>query len=255
MTMRSCVLLAASLAAPVFAQPQPRPAPMPVVVRSSGQLTDDESVKAVALNSLMEADPERGVPIAEGILKGTGSYALKERALSALTQSRSARAQQVVSDYARSAADPNLQVRAIRYIGRSQSKDNQQQIAALYPAATNAQVREEIIRSLSNSGSTDALMTIIRSEKDQELRNRAIRSLANSESTPAATITALYASETDPNARRAVISALLGRGEVKSVIELARKESDPAMKGYIVQRLGGMSKNRDAMDFMTELLK
>jgi hypothetical protein len=39
------------------------------------------------------------------------------------------------------------------------------------------------------------------------------------------------------------------------VIEIARKESDPAMKGYIVQRLGGMSKNKDAMDFMTELLK
>lgn len=255
MTMRSCAFLAVFVTAPVFAQPQPKPAPMPVVIRSSGQLSDEESVKAVALNALMEADPERGVPIAEGILKGSGSYGLKERALSALTQSRSTRAQQVVSDYAKSAADPNLQLRAIRYIGRSQGKENQQQIAALYPTTSNAQVREEIIRSLSNSGSTDALMNIIRSEKDQDLRNRAIRSLANSDNTPAATITALYSSETDTDARRTIINALLGRGDVKSVIEIARKESDPSMKGYIVQRLGGMSKNKDAMDFMTELLK
>jgi len=116
-------------------------------------------------------------------------------------------------------------------------------------------VREAIIRSLSNSGSTDALMSIIRSEKDPDLRNRAIRSLANSDSTPSATIAALYTSETDVNARRTVINALLGRGDAKSVIEIARKESDPEMKGYIVQRLGGMSKNKDAMDFMTELLK
>lgn len=255
MTMRSCALLAIFAAAPVFAQPQPKPAPMPMVIRSNGQLTDEESVKALALNALMEADPDRAVPIADGILKGSGSYALKERALSTLTQSKSTRAQQVVSEYAKSAADPNLQVRAIQYVGRSQSKDTQQQIAAMYPTASNAQVREAIIRSLSNSGSTDALMSIIRSEKDPDLRNRAIRSLANSDSTPSATIAALYTSETDVNARRTVINALLGRGDAKSVIEIARKESDPAMKGYIVQRLGGMSKNKDAMDFMTELLK
>jgi HEAT repeat protein len=255
--MRSCALLAVFAAAPAFGQPQPQPQPkpMPMVIRSSGQLTDEESVKAVALNALMEADPDRGVPIAEGILKGSGSFALKDRALSVLTQSRSTRAQQVISDYAKSAADPNLQRRAIRYIGRSQTKENQQQIAALYPTASNAQVREEIISSLSNAGSTDALLNIIRSEKDPDLRNRAIRSLANSDTTPTATITALYVSETDTNARRTIINALLGRGDAKSVIEIARKESDPAMKGYIVQRLGGMSKNKDAMDFMTELLK
>jgi hypothetical protein len=111
------------------------------------------------------------------------------------------------------------------------------------------------MRSLSNSGSTDALVNIIRSEKDPDLRNRAIRYLANSDNTPSATITGLYASETDANARRTIVNALLGRGDAKSVIEIARKETDPAMKGYIVQRLGGMSKNRDAMDFMTELLK
>lgn len=255
MTMRSCALLAVFAAAPVFAQPQPKPEPVRVAIRSNGQLSDQESVKALALNALMEADPDRAVPIADGILKSSASYALKDRALSALTQSRSARAQQVISDYAKSAADPNLQVRAIRYIGRSQAKDTQQQIAALYPTASSTLVRDEIIRSLSNSGSTDALLNIIRSEKDQDLRNRAIRYLANSDSTPSATITALYASETDINARRTIVNSLLGRGDAKSVIEIAKKESDPAMKGYIVQRLGGMSKNKDAMDFMTELLK
>src|SRR3569833_1086533 len=192
MTMRSCALLAVFAAAPVFAQPQPKPAPMPMVVRSNGQLTDEESVKALALNALMEADADRAVPIADRILKGSGSYALKERALSTLTQSRSARAQQVVADYAKSAADPNLQVRAIRYIGRSGAKDTQQQIAALYPTAPTAQVREEIIRSLSNAGSTDALMNINRSEKDPDLRNHAIRYLAYSDSTPSATICVFF---------------------------------------------------------------
>jgi hypothetical protein len=226
-----------------------------MVFRSNGSLTDEESVKAVALNAIMNADPDRGVPLAEGILKGSGSSALKDRALSTLTQSKSARAQQVVSDYAKSGGDPDLQLRAIRYIGRSNVKETQQLIAGLYPTASNERVREEIIRSLASAGSSDALLTIIRSEKDQDLRTQAIRGLVNSENTPTATITALYTSEPDASARHRVIDGLLGRGDAKTVIDLARKESDPAMKGYIVQRLSGMQKNKDAMDFMTELLK
>lgn len=249
MTLRSCALLAA-LAAPVLAQPQP--APMPKISTSA---SDEDSLKIIALEAIMRADPDRGVPLAEGILKGSGSNNLKDRTMSALTQSKAPRAQQVVSDYAKSGSDAELQARAIRYIGRSGSRDAQQQIAAIYPNATDSRVKQEIIRSLMSSGSSDSLVTIAKSEKDPELRNQAIRNLASSENTPVATLTALYTSETDSGARRSIVNGLLGRGDAKTVIDLARKESDVSMKAWIVQRLSGMQRNKDAMDFMTELLK
>ncbi len=217
----------------------------------------DESTKLIALNAIMSSDPERGVPLDEGILKGNVSATMKDRALAALSQSKSPNAQTALTAYAKSGTDPDLQVRAIRYIGRSgtSTKDTQQLLAGIYPTASDAGVKREIIRSMANSGATDSLVAIARSEKDQGLRNEAVRGMAQSDSTPVATLTSFYSSETDPGAKRTIISMLAGRGDAKTVIELARKETDPAMKAFIVQRLSNMTKNKDAMDFMMELLK
>jgi hypothetical protein len=45
------------------------------------------------------------------------------------------------------------------------------------------------------------------------------------------------------------------RGDAKDLVELARKETDPAMKKTIVERLSTMRNNKDATDYMMELLK
>jgi hypothetical protein len=222
---------------------------------SSTAVSTDESTKLIALNAIMTADPERGIPLVEGILKGNSTPAMKDRAMAVLTQSKSPNAQQAVAEYAKSGADPDLQVRAIRYVGRSGSKDTQQLLAGIYPNAADPRVKREIIRSMANSGAGDSLLAIARSEKDPALRNEAVHGMAASESTPVATLTSFYSSETDPAAKRMVISMLAGRDDAKTLIELARKETDPQMKAYIVQRLSGMTKNKDAMDFMMELLK
>lgn len=252
MRLRPYALLTAVIAVSAIAQ-QPPAAMAPATPASI-----DESTKLIALNAIMTADPDRGVPLAEGILKGNSTPSMKDRAMAVLTQNKSPNAQQAVTNYAKSGTDPELQVRAIRYIGRSGSnlsKDTQQLLAGIYPTAGDERVKREIIRSMTNSGASDSLLAIARSEKDASLRNEAVRGMASSESTPVATLTGFYSSETDPAAKKTVISMLAARGDARTVIELARKETDPTMKGYIVQRLSGMTKNKDAMDFMMELLK
>ena len=251
----SAVVLTLPFTMSAFAQgPSPAPKPFVAVSFDSSAASQEEATKIIALNALMSADPERGMPLLEGILKGSGSATLKDRAMSALTQSKLPRAQQVLTEYAKSSGDADLQLRAIRYIGRTGTKENQQMLAGIYPTATDSRVKQEILRSLQNSGNGDALLAIAKSEKDSGLRSEAIRNLTNSEGASAATLSSFYASETDTAARRAIISGLANRGDAKTVIELARKETDPAMKVYIVQRLGSM-KNKDATDFMIELLK
>jgi hypothetical protein len=250
MRLRPQALLAVALTLPAIAQQ-----PSVATTAPSASTSTDESTKLIALNAIMNADPDRGMPLLEGILKGAVSSGMKDRAMSVLTQSKSPRAQQVLTDYAKSTADPDLQLRAIRYIGRSGTKDAQLQLAGIYPSASDSRVKQEIIRSLMVSGAGDSLLTIAKSEKDQTLRNDTIRNFATSEGMPTATLTAFYASETDVAAKRLIISGLSNRGDAKTVIELVRKENDPAMKACIVQRLSVMSKNKDAMDFMMELLK
>jgi len=250
MRLHFCALLTVAITMPALAQ---QPSPMAPATAAS----IDDSTKLIALNAIMNTDPERGVPLVEGILKSNASANMKDRALAALSQSKAPNAQVALTAYAKSGTDPDLQVRAIRYIGRSgtSTKDTQQLLAGIYPTANDAGVKREIIRSMTNSGATDSLVAIARSEKDQGLRNEAVRGMAQSDSTPVATLTGFYSSETDPGARKTIITMLAGRGDAKTVIELARKETDPLMKAYIVQRLSGMTKNKDAMDFMMELLK
>jgi hypothetical protein len=64
----------------------------------------------------------------------------------------------------------------------------------------------------------------------------------------------LYAGS-DAQAKRDIINGFMGRNDARTLVTLARKETDPALKKAIVDRLASMHDNKDAMDYMTELLK
>ena len=273
----------------------------------------NEDIKLMAINSLMNADPERAMPLLENLLKSNASPKVKERALFVLTQNRTPRAQQILTDYAKGAGNPDLQLRAIRYIGQSRTSEASQQLAAIYGASNDAAVKREIIRSLMVSQARDALFNIAKSEKDTDLRVEAIRQLgsmkavdqltqlyasepspegkiqiirslmtarandkllelAKSEKDPAVRTEAirnlaythdatpemlmgLYTSDTEVKTKREIVNSLFSRGDAKAMIDLARKENDPAMKKYIVQELSSMRNNKEATDYMMELLK
>ena len=61
----------------------------------SPESATDEDLKLLALNSLMNSDPERSVPMLENLLKSSNSPRLKERALFVLAQSRSPKAREI----------------------------------------------------------------------------------------------------------------------------------------------------------------
>lgn len=278
----------------------------------SAATESNEDLKLMAINSLMNADPERAIPLLEGVLKGSSAPRVKERALFVLTQSKAPRASQLLNDYAKGAGNPDMQTRAIRYLGMSGSPEAQQQLSAIYTASTDIPVKREIIRSLMASratdqifalakaekepelrleairqlgamragsqllqlyaaetaaenkinivrslmvaGAGDKLMELAKSEKDVKVRGEVVRSMAMTRGTPIEAILQFYSAETDAKIRRDLIIGLSNRGEVKTLVELARKETDPAMKKTIVERLS-MSRAKEATDYMMELLK
>ncbi|MDE3197170.1 MAG: HEAT repeat domain-containing protein [Acidobacteriota bacterium] len=288
------------------------------VKQSSGQPVspaDDanDDIKLMAINSLMNGDPDRAMPLLEKLLKGSASPRVKERALFVLTQSRAPRAQQILAEYAKGAGNPDLQLRAIRYIGMSGAAESARQLPAIYSASNDPGVKREIIRTLMVSQARDALMNIAKSEKDPDLRGEAVRQLGvmkavdqlsqlyQSETVPDIKIqivrslmiagandrllelaknekdenvrteairnlaltnsaspemlAGLYSPGTAPKLKREIVHSLMIRGDAKTMVDLARKESDPTMKKYIVQQLSVMRDNKDATDYMLELLK
>ena len=77
----------------------------------------DEELKLIALNGLMQSDPERAIPILDKLLQSNNSSKLKDKALFILAQSQSTQSSEILTRVARNGGDPDLQRRAVRYLG------------------------------------------------------------------------------------------------------------------------------------------
>jgi tetratricopeptide (TPR) repeat protein len=161
----------------------------------SPEAESNEELKLIAINGLLNGDPDRAVPLLEGILKGTAPPRVKDRALFVLAQSRSPRAQQVLGDYAKGTANPDLQKKAIQYIGMMKSPEHEQLLSTIYAGTTN------------------------------------------------------------PDVKRAIVQGFFISNNAAKLVALAHSERDPALRIFIANQLSLMTNNKEAMDYMLELLK
>ena len=215
----------------------------------------NEDLKLMAINSLMNADPGKAIPLLDGILKGSSSPKLKDRAIFVLTQNHSPEANKLLTDYAGGAANPDLQLRAIRYLGMGGTADTRQQLTLLYRKSSDVEVKKAILMSLAISGDGSGVLDLARDEKNPALRGLAIRDAAITGKVSPDSLVKLYGSESDPNVKKEIVNSMMMRGDAKILVELARKETDPALKKTIVERLSMMQNNKEATDYMLELLK
>lgn len=214
----------------------------------------NEELKLTVLNSLQQTDPERVTPILEKLLQGSGSPRLKERALFVLAQSPSPRAREILLDYAKGKSNPDLQLRAVRYMATSGGKENPQMLADIYAASNDLEVKRTVLRSFAAANDSDRLIAAMKEEKDPELRREIVRLLGRNQDPRAReALMAAYASDAGIEIRMEAIRALAAQRAVTQLIDLARKENDPAAKREIVRRLSSM-KSKEATDFLLELL-
>ena len=85
----------------------------------------DEDIKVLALNGLMQSDPEKALPQVEKLLQGTHSPNLKRRALYVIAQSNLPKAQQDLEQTARG-GNPDLQLSAIQYLAQKRNPNTPQ---------------------------------------------------------------------------------------------------------------------------------
>ena len=278
----------------------------------SPESQSDEDLKLFAINSLMNTDPERALPLLEKILQKSSAPKLKERALFVLAQNRSSKSNEIVAQFARGGGNPDLQQKAVEYLGVYGGKENLQTLGDIYGSSSdpglkrnilrsfmvahdkdrllnaaksepNADLRrdaiqylgnlnayteigqlygteqsvegkEAIINALANGNNAERLIEIARTEKDAKLRSSAIHRLGTmSRSKTAEPLVSLYSSETDRNVKEQLIRALFIQGSAKEIVDIARKEPDPALKRSAVQALSRLN-SKEATDFLVELL-
>jgi hypothetical protein len=224
----------------------------------SAELQNDEELKLLALRGVMQADPDKGVPIIEKMLAGGASPRVRDRALFVLSQSRSTRARDVMLNTAKNNGNPDMQRSAIKYLGMMGGADDRQVLDGIYRGAMDTSVKRAILNSYFMSGNADRMVEIAKTEKDGDLRRAAIHNLGVMRSTAGSNtgdaLVSIYKADASSDIKRAVINSLYMQRNAKSLVELARAEKDAPLKRELVQKLSIM-KTPEATDYMLELLK
>jgi HEAT repeat protein len=202
-----------------------------------GASSDDEDLKLMALNGLMQADEEAAIPILEEFLGSEKSNRLRERALFVLAQSDSEKAHAILARVARGEKDPELQRQAIRYLGVHGSDRGLALLAELYRELSSREARAAVLESFMIADDERRLLDLAKNEPDPELRGRAIHFLGTMDAT--GELWELYQRETSEEVKEHMLQAFMIAGDDEHLLEVARdRRATEELRGSAIQLLG-----------------
>jgi len=208
----------------------------------SPETESDEELKLMAINGLMQSDPERAIPLLESQLKGSASPKVKRNTLFVLAQSNSPKAQALIEQIARGGANPDLQLKAISYMDqRRRPNNNAQVLSEIYTSTNDLAVKRAILQAYAGMRDKDRLLQAAKSEKSPELREFAIGNLAGNNGNPE--LWQLYQAETTTEGKLLLLRYMHSNGNADKLLEVVRTEKDPkvrvdAMRALSSQRAG-----------------
>ena len=137
----------------------------------------DDDLKMLAIQGLMNSDPERAMPLLEKVVNGSSSPKEKSKALFVMAQSGSAQARDILARIAKGQSNPDLQRKAVEYLGLFGGAESRKTLAEIYASSSDPSVKRAILRSYMVGGDHEHLFAAAKSEKDESLRREAIRQL------------------------------------------------------------------------------
>jgi HEAT repeat protein len=146
---------------------------------------------------------------------------------------------------------PELRAEAVRQLGVMGAHD---ELWQLYTKESSRDVKKQILQAMFVGGNAERLIQLAKSESDPELRRVAVRNLGlmGSRRTGDALVE-IYTSGKDAEIRKAVVQGLFIQNNAESLVAIARKENDPAMRREIVSKLSLM-RSKVAMDYLMEII-
>jgi HEAT repeat protein len=202
------------------------------------QAEQDEELKLLALNSLMQQDEGRAVPIIQQILNSDKSEKLKDRALFVLAQDQSPQAQALLGQVASGESNPALQRKAIEMMAVARGKQAAETLSNIYRQSKNEEVKKAILHTYLVIGTPDPLVEAARHESDPELVRTAVHTLGAMGAS--SQLLALYHDTSDPNVKAEVINGLIPAGQkgAEALGAIAGSEQDPELRRKAVRNLG-----------------
>ena len=147
-------------------------------------MDEKDEIKAIALQSLMQSNPERALPYIADILKNDSkaSNSLKEHAIRLLGQSRGSNSLAILLDLARGQSDVKLRRSAIYSLGNIEDDKVLDLLLELATKSDDVEISKVALRTLaiqSNPKARQKLFEIARSSNNEDLRAQAVQGLVN----------------------------------------------------------------------------
>jgi hypothetical protein len=196
----------------------------------------DEELKMLAIQGLMNSDPERALPLLEKVLSGTATPREKSKALFVIAQSGSPEARQILGRVANGQSNPDLQRKAVEYLGIFGGKEARKTLADVYAKTGDESVKRAILKSYMISGDKDDLFAAAKGEKDDGLRREAIRQLGLVHGIDE--LQQLYQKEKSTDVKREILQAFFLAGDSSRLVEAANGEKDPELRRAAIRNLG-----------------
>lgn len=214
------------------------------IKRMSGQPArpeneDDEDLKLLALQGLINSDPERAIPLVQGVLASAGSLKLKDRALYVLAISNSPQAHTILVNTAKNGT-PDLQNIAIQRLRGS--KTTSAEFMDIYNGSQNDDVKRSIIRALGSMGDRAALVNVVSGTTVMDLRREAVSQLGSAQGQTE--LWTIYQRESNKELKQQILSTLGSMGAYDRVIEVAKSEKDVEIRNRAIRSLGSMKAER-----------
>jgi HEAT repeat protein len=211
------------------------------VQQSSGQPTkpeaqSDDELKMLAIQGLMNSDPERAMPLLEKVLNGNGTPKEKSRAMFVMVQNGSSQSREILGRIASGQSNPELQRKAVEYLGLFGGAEARKTLSNVYATSSDAAVKRAVLKSFMIAGDKEDLFTAAKTEKDPELRREAIRQLGLVHGT--SELEQLYRSESSPELRKEILQAFFLAGDTEKLVSVAQNEKDPEVRRAAVRNLG-----------------
>jgi len=197
----------------------------------------DDELKLLALNSLMQQDEARAIPAIQQILNSDRPDKLKEHALFVLAQSQSKQAQDLLMQVAHNNANPDLQVKAIRMLA-TRGKQSTDLLADIYKQSTNERVKKAVLESYLMTGDPDKLFEVARHESDPKLAQLAVNVLGAMGATT--DLMNFYRETNNAQIKANIINAFVASGTkgADALKTIASSEQDPELRKKAVRNLG-----------------
>ena len=213
------------------------------VRKRAGQPVDpnaalDDDIKLLAIQAMQHSDPERAIPLLEGVLNANNSLNVKRRALYVLALSTQPRAREILVSYAKGAGNPDLQIEAIRYIATSRDRKTMSaDLRQIYEGTQDVGVRMAVINAYRSGGDRRSLVSVAGSTTTPvAVRSTAISGLSSIGGPE--DLFALYQKETNKDLKLQLVSALGSMQALDQLNQVIKTEKDPEVRRAAVRGLG-----------------